>query len=78
MIAGFDLAWDGEGTETRGIDRNSSRTVVDIDARFSRPIDSNIGPGDASKAQAQLGWKPRASFQELVELMMQADLDSIS
>ncbi len=78
MIAGFDLAWDGEGTETRGIDRNSSRTVVDIDARFYRPIDSNIGPGDASKAQAQLGWKPRASFQELVELMMQADLDSIS
>jgi len=31
--------------------------------------------GDYSKAEQELGWKPRTSFKELVELMVESDLD---
>jgi GDPmannose 4,6-dehydratase len=31
--------------------------------------------GDASKAERELGWKPQVSFEQLVEMMMVADLE---
>jgi GDPmannose 4,6-dehydratase len=31
--------------------------------------------GDASKARARLGWKPRLGFRELIEMMVDADLE---
>ncbi len=45
------------------------------DPRYYRPTEVDHLLGDASKAQAALGWKPRTSFQELVRLMMEADLE---
>jgi GDPmannose 4,6-dehydratase len=36
-------------------------------------VDSLLG--DASKAEKQLGWKPRTSFEQLVTLMMESDLE---
>ena len=34
--------------------------------------------GDASKAREQLGWEPRTSFEELVQLMVDADLELLA
>jgi GDPmannose 4,6-dehydratase len=39
-----------------------------------RPAEVDTLIGDASKAERVLGWKPRVSFPELVELMVRADL----
>ena len=43
-----------------------------------RPAEVDHLVGDASKAQRELGWEPRVSFRELVELMVDADLDRLS
>jgi GDPmannose 4,6-dehydratase len=51
------------------------RAHVDIDPRYYRPTEVDFLLGDASKARAALGWKPRTSFEELVRLMMEADLE---
>ncbi|HZZ83556.1 MAG TPA: GDP-mannose 4,6-dehydratase [Anaeromyxobacteraceae bacterium] len=51
------------------------RKYVEIDPRYFRPTEVDYLLGDASKAERQLGWKPRTSFQELVRLMMEADLE---
>jgi GDPmannose 4,6-dehydratase len=48
---------------------------VDIDPRYYRPTEVDFLLGDASKAEKQLGWKPRTSFKELVRLMMDSDMD---
>jgi GDPmannose 4,6-dehydratase len=48
--------------------------LVESDPRFLRPAEVDILTGDASKARAQLGWKPRTGFTELVESMVTADL----
>jgi GDPmannose 4,6-dehydratase len=46
------------------------------DKRFMRPADVDALVGDASKAREVLGWRPRVSFPELVEMMVEADLDA--
>ena len=50
-----------------------SQYVVQDD-RFYRPAEVDLLIGDASKAAADFGWKPRTSFDSLVELMVGADL----
>ena len=51
---------------------------VVVDQEFFRPAEVDLLVGNADKAARQLGWKPRTSFKELVELMVDADLDLLS
>jgi GDPmannose 4,6-dehydratase len=44
------------------------------DERFMRPAEVDQLIGDPSKAREQLGWEPKTSFRELVEMMVDADL----
>lgn len=44
------------------------------DKRFLRPLDVPSLIGDYSKAEKELGWKPRTKFKELVELMVKEDI----
>jgi GDPmannose 4,6-dehydratase len=53
------------------------RHVV-VDPAFLRPAEVDQLVGDASKAREQLGWEPRVSFKELVEMMVDADLERLS
>jgi GDPmannose 4,6-dehydratase len=47
---------------------------VTQDPRFMRPAEVDLLIGDASKAHARLGWKPRVNFEELVKMMYDNDL----
>jgi len=55
-----------------GIDDWAS--YVKQDPRFYRPAEVDLLIGDASKAHAKLGWKPKVSFEELVKMMYEHDL----
>ena len=70
---GFDLLWQGEGLQEKGIDRNTQRTIIEIDRRYLRPAEVDILQGDYSKAKKNLGWKPKITFKELVKIMAEAD-----
>jgi GDPmannose 4,6-dehydratase len=48
---------------------------VEIDPKYFRPAEVEHLIGDASKAKAKLGWQPRTSFEELVRLMVDSDLE---
>jgi GDPmannose 4,6-dehydratase len=48
---------------------------VRIDPRFLRPAEVEHLVGDSTKAREKLGWQPRTSFDELVRLMVDADLE---
>ncbi len=43
-----------------------------------RPAEVDLLIGDATKAKAVLGWQPRTSFEELVTMMVDADIDLLS
>jgi len=76
-IAGFDIEWAGEGVDETGRDRKTGRTVVAIDPKYFRAAEVDLLLGDPVKARKVLGWEPRVSFDELVELMMKADLERV-
>jgi GDPmannose 4,6-dehydratase len=47
---------------------------VAIDPRYYRPTEVELLVGDYSKARRQLGWEPRTRFEDLVKLMVEADI----
>ncbi|MCF8034715.1 MAG: GDP-mannose 4,6-dehydratase [Desulfarculaceae bacterium] len=49
---------------------------VEIDPRYFRPAEVEYLRGDPSKAKQKLGWEPKVSFSGLVEMMVEADLQS--
>jgi len=51
---------------------------VTIDKRFVRPAEVDFLQGDASMAREKLGWEPSVSFEELVQMMVNADLKRLS
>jgi len=56
------------------VDLNWEDHVV-IDEAFMRPAEVDLLVGDGSKARDILGWEPQTSFQDLVTMMVNADLD---
>jgi GDPmannose 4,6-dehydratase len=51
---------------------------VRLDPRFLRPAEVEHLVGDASKAREKLGWVPRTPFEEMVRLMVDADLEMLA
>ena len=49
---------------------------VKIDQKYYRPTEVDLLIGDASKAKKELGWQPKVRFQELIAMMVDADLAS--
>ena len=50
---------------------------VEFDERYLRPAEVDLLIGDPAKAKEKLGWKPSVSFEELVALMVAADLKAL-
>ncbi|MGO8747652.1 MAG: GDP-mannose 4,6-dehydratase [Thermoguttaceae bacterium] len=48
---------------------------VEVDPRYLRPSEVDLLLGDAGKARAQLGWEPATSFEDLVRMMVESDLE---
>src|SRR5690606_21674177 len=70
---------DADETRLRELEINPEhikfgQTVVRVDPMYYRPTEVDLLIGDASKAQQQLGWKPKYDLQALIEDMVHADL----
>lgn len=54
------------------------REYVVLDPRFFRPAEVDLLVADPTKAHQKLGWRPTVSFEELVQMMVEADLKRVS
>lgn len=72
---GMPLAWEGTGTSEKGIDSKTGNTVIQIDPKYFRPAEVDLLLGDPTKAQKLLGWELKTSFDQLVNMMVDADLE---
>ncbi len=52
------------------------KKYVEIDPKLVRPAEVDYLCGDATKARRVLGWKPAVGFQQLIEIMVEADLNA--
>jgi len=48
---------------------------VEHDSRYERPSEVDLLIGDSAKAKRCLGWEPKVRFQQLVQIMVEADLE---
>jgi len=74
---GVDIEWSGKGVDETGRDKVSGRTLVRVDPQFFRVAEVDFLMGDYSKAKEKLGWHPRTKFQDLVCIMVEADIRKI-
>lgn len=75
--AGIELEWEGEGVNERGIDKETGKTVIEVDPQYFRPTEVDLLLGDPTKAQEKLGWKFEYDIDALVEDMVKADHKSL-
>jgi GDPmannose 4,6-dehydratase len=75
---GMPLEWKGSSVQEEGIDTVSGKTVIRIDPKYFRPAEVDLLLGDPSKAKRELGWKLKTSFEQLVHMMTDADLEAVS
>jgi GDPmannose 4,6-dehydratase len=81
---GITLRWEGQGVDETGIVADAGahaavkpeQVIVRVDPRYFRPVEVHSTLGDAGKAHAKLGWKPKTGFEQLVKEMMHADLEA--
>jgi len=74
---GVIVDFDEERVRSYGLnvdDIKMGQTVVRVDPRYFRPTEVELLIGDASKANNQLGWKPKYDLSSLVHEMMQSDI----
>ncbi len=81
---GVQIEWQGSGKDEKGIvvsfdekyseTLNSGQVVVSIDPRYYRPSEVEFLQADITKAREYLGWNPKISFDELVHLMIDFDM----
>jgi GDPmannose 4,6-dehydratase len=70
---GLPIKWQGRGVEERGHGPDG-RVLIEVDPNYFRPAEVDLLLGDASKAERELGWKPRVTFEGLAKMMVDADL----
>lgn len=80
--AGVELEWKGKGVETKGVVKSSSHdtvkpgdVVIEVDTKYFRPTEVNTLLADSSRVRNDLGWEPKVSFDELVSIMVEADME---
>lgn len=71
---GFDIIWQGEGLDEKGIDKHTGKVIIEVDSRYFRPTEVDLLIGDATKAKQMLGWEAKVDIDELAEIMMKNDL----
>ena len=72
----FDLYWNGSGIDEVGIDRNTGKTIININPIYYRQLDDDcIIFNDNTDIKRDLSWEPKYSFEDLILDMINHDLE---
>ncbi|NBW13086.1 MAG: GDP-mannose 4,6-dehydratase [Caulobacteraceae bacterium] len=72
--AGIEGEWVGEGEHIMFINKDK-KTLIQINPKFYRPAEVELLLGNSNKAREELNWKPKISFDNLVEKMVKWDIE---
>ncbi len=76
-FAGYEIEWEKHGDIETGINKKSGQVIIKTDPSLYRPVESAPPVGDSARAKKKLGWSPKVNFEQLVRMMMEADLKRI-
>ena len=75
--AGLELEWTGANQHEKAVEKKTGITRVQIDPKYYRPTEVDFLMGDYSKAKNELGWHPITHFNDLVKIMVNADMEDL-
>lgn len=75
--AGIEIEFEGEGVKEKGYDKKTGKLLVDVNPEFFRPAEVELLLGDSILAETTLGWRRKVSFNELVKMMVEADIERV-
>ncbi|MDD3475156.1 MAG: GDP-mannose 4,6-dehydratase [Candidatus Dojkabacteria bacterium] len=73
---GIDMACEGKGLDEIEIEKDSKTVRVRVDEKYFIPIEADLLLGNSSKAEKEVGWKPKTSLKELVKMTTEFDLEN--
>lgn len=65
--------WQGEGIDEKFIQNDTNNVLVTINSKFYRPAEVELLWGNSNQFRKDFNWKPKTSFQELVQKMVKND-----
>lgn len=82
--AGVEIEWTGKGMNEKGLIKSASNdyplkpghVIIEIDPRYFRPAEVDFLLADIDKARKELKWEPKITFNELVKIMLDADMQN--
>ncbi len=76
-MVGYDIVWEGEGENTKGIDRKTNKVLIEVSKDLYRPAEVDLLIGNSEKALQKLKWNPKVKFEQLIQIMVEADLEKV-
>lgn len=75
-FAGINGEWIGEKEHEVYLSKDK-RILIQINSKFYRPAEVELLLGDSNKARKELNWKPKSSFNDLIEKMVKNDIENL-
>ncbi|XP_076358289.1 GDP-mannose 4,6 dehydratase-like [Tachypleus tridentatus] len=69
-----EIMWEGSELKEVGKEKETGIIRVRVNSKYFRPAEVDSLLGDSSKAQRIIGWKPKITFEQLVQEMVDSDL----
>lgn len=73
--AGIGIIFKGRGLDEVGMDKDTGKVLVRVNPEYFRPAEVEMLLGNPEKAEKNLGWERKTSFEGLVECMVRNDLE---
>ena len=74
---GIEIEWVGKGKHECGINKETGKTIIEVDSDYFRPAEVETLLGDSSKAKKKLGWESKTTFENLVKMMVISDWEKV-
>jgi len=74
---GITIQWQGVGLEEVGVDKDTQKVYIRVSEKYFRPAEVDLLISDPTKAKEKLGWQSTTSIDELVKIMVDADLKDL-
>jgi GDPmannose 4,6-dehydratase len=72
-IKGIIIKWRGSGIDEVGYSEENNKVLIKVSQKYFRPSEVDVLIGDSTKAMSDLGWRPKITFDELVNEMVLSD-----
>lgn len=72
---GTQVEWKGAWVDEKWYDTKTGKCILEVDPRYFRPAEVDLLLGDATKAEAKLGWEREYTIAQMVSEMVKSDIE---